>query len=139
MWMHRITNPREWPLKYWRTAALGLGVLAVAACFAVLGSIAFTNHKAIEKSCILLNNKILDSQQQAQDPRSPTYYLIQTIFEQMPSERQRKYLDAVDNYPAGQLQPDNCRKIANEPDSIRARPKLIPRTPLGPESPKEKP
>lgn len=103
---------------YWRTAAFAAFVASVAVGFFLLGNQVFSNSTAIEKSCILLDNKVVESQQQAADPDSRTGILVSTIIKQMDAETYRRFQQA----PAMELARIPCEHLAEHPEEIRATP-----------------
>jgi uncharacterized protein YgbK (DUF1537 family) len=114
-----------WKITYWRSAFFALFVVLVAGGMFLLGSQVFTNSSAIEKGCVLLNNKINESAAQSADPNSQTAVLIGTIVRVMTEEEFRRLQKA----PPMQLPPVNCKQVADDPESIRAEPTVTVTTP----------
>jgi hypothetical protein len=120
-------SPFSGDIKYWRTVAFILFVLAVATNFYGVSTRAHSNKIAIEKSteavqksCILLNNKILEATQKAADPKGPTAVLVQAIARRMTERELQELARARKHNPTGDLTPIDCQKIASHPEDIRA-------------------
>lgn len=114
-------NFTRWPITYWRTLSVILsGVTAALVVFVVTTNIA-SNREAIEKGCIVLNNTIIKSQQQAQIPGTPTYELVQIILSQASPSQLRKLDTAViEEERKGSPLAINCVRIAHHPEEVKA-------------------
>lgn len=112
-----VTEKEEVP-GYWRTAAFVAFVVSVAVGFFLIGNRVVTNTTAIEKGCILLNNKIVESQQEQANPNSRTSVLVGTIIRLMTPEEFRRFQQA----PSMTLTNINCEHLADHPNEIRAIP-----------------
>lgn len=110
---------------YWRTIAFTLFVIAISGAFFYIGNQVFTNTTAIEKGCILLNNKITEGQAQQADPNSQTSVLVGTILRVMNEEEYRRFQKA----DPMTLKNINCHEIAEHPDGIHAVPTVTLTTP----------
>lgn len=118
--------------KHWRTAAFTLGVCVVAAAFFILGGkvnsaedTADTNQQAIEKSCIILSNVLIQATGETQ--QEPNQIIISEILRQADESGRPWVRDQFQEAlkDAGNIDTlaPNCKKIAQDPESIKRLPK----------------
>lgn len=115
----------NWSPMYWRTAFFAAFVVAIACGFFFLGNRIFTNTTAIEKACILIDNKLTENQNQAANPDSRQSILVSSIIRNMTSEEFRRFQQAES------LVPENidCKEAAHDPKNIKATPHVTTTTP----------
>lgn len=101
---------------YWRTSFFVVCIICVAGGFFTLGNRIFSNSQAIEKACILLDNKIVEQQRVQADPNSRTSILVGAIVRLMTKEEFEKFQRA----PSMTLTRVTCDRDALE--HIRATP-----------------
>ena len=85
-----------------------------------------SNKDAILKSCVLLNNAIIQSNQASQQPRqngkkNSTQILVTIILRNATTEERRQFREASRDRPGLDLIP--CKTVADNPDSIVALPR----------------
>lgn len=109
----------------WRLIAVVCAALALGAVTMAVYTRITQNKTAIEKSCILLNNAILQGQAQAAKPGSSTNVLVESIVGHMTGAERQSYRQALTREAKGPpqgVQPVDCEKVADDPDKIKATP-----------------
>lgn len=105
-------------------------ILIVAFCFYIIGTKVNSNNEAIEKSCILLDNAIAQSQGQS---NGSSQILIREILLNANKHNrkyvQKRYLAAVKSQPPI-LERLNCKRLSEHPEDIVAvKTTIVPSTP----------
>lgn len=111
-------------LKYQRTVGVALSFLIVAALFFYFGARVGRNSDAIYKGCVLLSNKVIEGRGQAGSSRVLIKEILLNAEQHGRPEVVIQYRRAVKSTP--QLEPLDCDRISEHPDSIRPLPTPVP-------------